>query len=156
MLTGSEQPKRILVVDDDAEIRGVLATALRPHGLIVDLAENGREALDLLRENVYTVMVLDLLMPVADGFTVLDGLRARDAQPMPVVLVLTGAETRVVRQLDLRVESAGQHAAVDNRRERNGRLSELEGREPPGREGHKRDEDWRAFQHVQTLKLTMR
>ena len=103
MLTGSEQPKRILVVDDDAEIRGMLATALRPHGLIVDLAENGREALDLLRENVYTVMVLDLLMPVADGFTVLDGLRARDAQPMPVVLVLTGAETRVVRQLDPRV-----------------------------------------------------
>src|SRR4051794_20546509 len=100
---GGEQPKRVLVVDDDPEIRGLLATAFRQQGLTVDIAEDGREALALLSETAYAVMVLDLLMPRTDGFAVLDRLPTREGRAQPVVIVLTAAEQRLVGALDPRV-----------------------------------------------------
>jgi CheY-like chemotaxis protein len=60
---------------------------------------NGQEALDLLHENTYSVVLLDLLMPVVDGFTVLDRL-SDGHKPLPVVLVVTGADRRALAQLD--------------------------------------------------------
>jgi CheY-like chemotaxis protein len=51
--------KRILVVDDDATTRALLVSVLRERGLTVDEALDGREALDLLKENSYSVVLLD-------------------------------------------------------------------------------------------------
>ncbi|HMC23066.1 MAG TPA: response regulator [Thermoanaerobaculia bacterium] len=87
--------KRVLIVDDDAVIRELLGTLLRQRDLTVDEASDGREALELLKENVYSVVLLDLLMPNVDGFGVLEGLTSS-----PVVLVITGAERALVKQLD--------------------------------------------------------
>jgi CheY-like chemotaxis protein len=87
--------KRVLIVDDDAVIRELLGTMLRQRDLTVDEAADGREALDLLKENIYSVILLDLLMPNVDGFGVLDGLTST-----PVVLVITGADRALVKQLD--------------------------------------------------------
>jgi CheY-like chemotaxis protein len=95
----SDPQKRVLVVDDDATIRELLASVLEKQSLTVDLAADGQEALDLLRENTYSVVLLDLLMPVVDGFTVLDRLSDGD-KPLPVVLVVTGADRRALAQLD--------------------------------------------------------
>lgn len=96
----AEPHKRVLVVDDDRGIREMLASVLRHRGLIVDEAPNGAVALDLLRENQYAVILLDLLMPVADGFAVLKGLEDDEVHSPPVVLVLTGAERRALEELD--------------------------------------------------------
>ena len=97
------QPRRVLIADDDPELRGVLSTVLRQRGLTVDEASDGREAIDLLAEAPFAVVILDLLMPNVDGFGVIDHLRARDGGAMPVVLVVTGAEPPIVNALDPRV-----------------------------------------------------
>ena len=88
-------PRRVLIVDDDAVIRELLGSMLRQHDLSVDEAADGRQALELLKENTYTVVLLDLLMPDVDGFGVLDCL-----QSSPVVLVITGADRALVKKLD--------------------------------------------------------
>ena len=94
----TEQHRRVLVIDDDVFVRRMLVSALRHRGLLIDEAANGAEAIDLLRENRYPVVLLDLMMPVVDGFGVLDAID-RGGSP-PVVLVVTGADRRVIDQLD--------------------------------------------------------
>lgn len=97
------QQKRILVVDDDAVVRELLATVLRQHSLVVDEACDGREALALIKEHQYAVILLDLLMPVLNGFAVLDGLAAAELTSPPVVLVITGAGRGEIGRLDPRL-----------------------------------------------------
>jgi two-component system KDP operon response regulator KdpE len=94
------EPKRILVVDDDPGVRSLLTSVLTHRGLAVDAAPGGDEALELLREHQYAVIILDLLMPVTDGFAVLRGMDGVEFQAPPVVLVVTGAERQAVEQLD--------------------------------------------------------
>ena len=95
-----EQQRRVLVADDDPEVRRMLASVLEPQGLVVDGAINGRQAVDLLNENTYSVVLLDLLMPEIDGFGVLDRLQTEVIPAAPVVLVLTGADRQTVDRLD--------------------------------------------------------
>jgi DNA-binding response OmpR family regulator len=95
-----ELHKRVLVVDDDAVIRELLTSALAQQSLDVDCAENGRQALELIRENHYSVVLLDLLMPEMNGFEVLEKL---DQHLRPVVLVITGADHSTVSELDARI-----------------------------------------------------
>ena len=94
-----EQPNRVLVVDDDSDVRDLLTTMLRQRSLAVDVAADGRQAIDLMREHQYTVIILDLLMPVMDGFAVLDAMSGMEGTP-PVVLVLTGADRLTIDRLD--------------------------------------------------------
>jgi len=85
---GRDRP-RILVVDDDAEIRRSIADVLRDEGYRVELAENGQEALALIdRGQPPCLILLDLMMPVMDGWGVLAALRAdEDLAAIPVVIV---------------------------------------------------------------------
>ena len=94
-----EQPNRVLVVDDDSDVRDLLTTIFRQRSLVVDTAADGREALELMREHRYTVIILDILMPVLNGFGVLEGMSSIEGQS-PVVLVLTGADRRTIERLD--------------------------------------------------------
>jgi CheY-like chemotaxis protein len=96
------QQKRVLVVDDDAAIRQLLVSVLRRHSLTVDEAGDGHEALALIKDHQYAVIVLDLLMPVLDGFGVLDGLGGPELTSPPVVLVITGAGRSEIAKLDPR------------------------------------------------------
>jgi len=79
---------RILVVDDDAAIRLMLATFLRRRGFQLSEARNGREALAEMRANHPQVVILDLAMPEVSG---LDVLRERIANPalqqIPIIVV---------------------------------------------------------------------
>ena len=90
--------KRILIVDDDAATRELIGTVLRRRELTVDEAEDGMEALELLKEHRYAVVLLDLLMPNVDGFGVIENLET--AISTPVVLVITGADRALLRKLD--------------------------------------------------------
>ena len=90
--------KRVLIVDDDQDVRNILFTVLQQRGIQADCATNGREALDFVAQHPYVVVVLDLMMPEVDGFTVLETLRA--AGTLPVVLVLTAADQGHIDRLD--------------------------------------------------------
>jgi two-component system, OmpR family, response regulator len=94
--------KRVLVVDDDQGVRGLLTSVLRSRGLSVDEAAGGRDALDLLATGRYAVILLDLILPDLDGFAVIEALR-RSGEPQPIVLVVTGADRRAVERLDARL-----------------------------------------------------
>jgi CheY-like chemotaxis protein len=93
-----EPHSRILIVDDEPPVRRMLVAALREKALHIDVAGDGSEAIELLRENQYAVVLLDLMMPGVDGFTVLDAIG--EAASLPVVLVVSGADRSVLKQLD--------------------------------------------------------
>jgi CheY-like chemotaxis protein len=96
----AEQQKRVLVVDDDPVIRQLLVTTLERHSLTVDEASDGLAALALIKEHHYGVILLDLMMPVLDGFGVLDALDGPSMASPPVVLVITGADRPAIDHLD--------------------------------------------------------
>ena len=98
-----EQQKRVLVVDDDHEIRNLLSGAFTQYGLSVDTAADGAAAIDLISQTPYCVIVLDLVMPGVDGFSVLNHVRTRTEETQPVVIVITGAEEPIVAALDARL-----------------------------------------------------
>ncbi len=83
--------KRILVVDDDDNLREVLSAVLSQRGRAVDTARDGIEALALLNQNQYDVILSDLRMPGLDGPALYEALRAmRSTTPIPRVIFMTG------------------------------------------------------------------
>lgn len=98
-MTTSEMHRRVLIVDDDPDVRAILTTALRQKALHVEHATDGREAMAMLRENAYAVVLLDLMMPHVDGLGVLDAIKTDLPNP-PVVLVVTGASRQLIEQVD--------------------------------------------------------
>jgi adenylate cyclase len=78
----------ILVVDDDAVIRSMLARSLELEGHVVTSARDGREALELLRDEEFDVVLLDVLMPDMDGYEVLRQIKADPKlRRLPVIMV---------------------------------------------------------------------
>jgi class 3 adenylate cyclase len=97
---------RILVVDDNRVNRLLLARSLELQGHEVTPAENGRVAIDLLRERTFDLVLLDIEMPELDGFAVLEQLKADPAlQDVPVVVTsaVEGLDN-VVRCIELGAE----------------------------------------------------
>jgi len=91
----SEAEKRILVVDDDDAIRALLFTILRRRGFAIDAVVHGEEAVARLRTCRYAIVLLDLMMPVMNGWQVLEWLETLPAADRPMVIVLTaGNEPR--------------------------------------------------------------
>jgi two-component system KDP operon response regulator KdpE len=90
---------RVLVVDDEPQIRRALAINLRARGYDVDLAEDGRTALELAARSHPDVVVLDLGLPELDGVEVIKGLRGWSRVPI-VVLSVRDAEGDKVAALD--------------------------------------------------------
>lgn len=87
---GSGPRPRVLVVDDDPGTRRYLRKLIGEAGLAVEFveAEDGREALDLIGSTVPSLVILDLLMPVLDGFGFLEGLRKKmEGAHIPVLVV---------------------------------------------------------------------
>jgi PAS domain S-box-containing protein len=70
-------PATILVVDDGAENRELVALVLRENGLAVEEAENGQVALERCAARAYDAILMDMSMPVMDGFTATRALRAQ-------------------------------------------------------------------------------
>jgi serine phosphatase RsbU (regulator of sigma subunit) len=96
-VNGAEAPARILVVDDNEMNRDMLARRLVRQGYAVDVAENGRRALERARETAYDLMLLDVMMPELDGRQVLEQWMQDTAlRNTPVVMISASDETETV------------------------------------------------------------
>jgi two-component system, OmpR family, response regulator MprA len=91
---------RILVVDDEPSVRDALDRALRLDGYKVRLAQDGREALDLLADDPPDAVVLDVLMPAPDGLEVTRRLRAAGDRTPVLLLTARDAVPDRVKGLD--------------------------------------------------------
>ena len=79
---------RLLVVDDDADMRLTLKLSLELAGYTVDVAANGREAIEVQRSRPADVLITDIFMPDADGFEAIDVFRAEF--PRTKIIVVSG------------------------------------------------------------------
>jgi two-component system, OmpR family, phosphate regulon sensor histidine kinase PhoR len=88
-----EEPGRskILVVDDEPRIRDACRMVLSEEGFEVALAADGNEGMQMIREEHFDVILVDLMMPVLSGFEVLSYVR--ESHPDTVVIVITGYAT---------------------------------------------------------------
>jgi signal transduction histidine kinase/CheY-like chemotaxis protein len=81
----SQSHRRVLVIDDEADVRMLVETVLRDSGQVVTSAENGEEALALAAREPPDLILLDKLMPVMDGTAFAKAYRAAVAHPAPIV-----------------------------------------------------------------------
>ena len=97
-MNAEPNPQRLLVVDDDAEIRTLLAEQLATAGYLVATAGNGAQMRAALAQEPIDLIVLDLNLPGEDGLTLCRDLRARAATP---VIMLTARGEPIDRILGL-------------------------------------------------------
>jgi len=90
---------RVLVVEDEPELRRVIVSALREEGYAVDEAADGDEALFKATAWVYDAILLDVMLPVLDGFEVLERLRKKKSTPVLFLTARDAVDDRV-RGLD--------------------------------------------------------
>jgi two-component system, OmpR family, response regulator RpaB len=96
MLHSLERPKQtILVVDDDANIRRILATRLSMAGYQVSTAADGAQALDSFRQQAPDLIVLDVMMPELDGYDVCRTLRKESDVPIILLTALANVADRI-------------------------------------------------------------
>jgi len=82
-------PKRILVVDDDEMVLQALGELLKPEGYEVHLISSGAEALKRLDENGYDLLLLDIIMPLMDGFELCRKVREQEKYRETPIVFLT-------------------------------------------------------------------
>lgn len=92
---------KILIADDDPALRGLLRLVALRCGFQVDTASNGREALERLAENSYLIAVIDLMMPLVNGYEIVQQLA--DVQGRPAVLVVTAMADAHLPRMDGKV-----------------------------------------------------
>lgn len=97
----AEKPARILVVDDDAELRALLQRFLSEHGFHVRAADGGRAMDNALQREPADAIVLDLMMPGEDGLAILRRLRAGGDQTPVIMLTARGDPVDRVLGLEL-------------------------------------------------------
>lgn len=86
--------KRILVVDDEADVVMIIRTALQTEGYEVATATNGPDGLEEAKKNPPDLVILDVTMPGMDGFEVLRELKVEESTAQVPVIMLTGVSER--------------------------------------------------------------
>jgi two-component system response regulator RegX3 len=92
---------RILVVEDEAAIRDGLADVLVYHGYLVDTAVDGREGLRKASSGRYDLLLLDVMLPGRDGFSICDEVRKADREQPIIMLTAKTSDEDIVNGLAL-------------------------------------------------------
>lgn len=91
--------KKVLLVEDDLDLRDVVQDVLEEEGYDVIPAADGRQALEYLRvtsrsADAPALLILDLMMPIVSGWAVLEAMRSDPSLRVPVIVVSAGAGSR--------------------------------------------------------------
>ena len=86
---------KLLIVEDEHKVVDYLRSGLTEQGWVVDVALDGEEGLHLAREFDYDVIVLDVMLPKRDGFSVLKGLRMSKSTPVIMLTARDDVQDRV-------------------------------------------------------------
>lgn len=89
------KPKKILIVDDDVFIRGVMQKILQGYNYEASSCDRGEEALDRLRQEFFDILITDFHMPEMDGLELIR--RAKIIQPGIQTILVTGFPTEEIR-----------------------------------------------------------
>lgn len=94
-----EDRYRALIVEDDPAIRRLVEKLLSRHHIAIDVAADGRTAIEKLEKNRYTVIVLDLMVPEVSGFEVIEFLKRQNSRTP--VAVVSAVSQQALTNLDL-------------------------------------------------------
>lgn len=94
-----EDRYRALIVEDDPAIRRLVEKLLSRHHIAIDVAADGRTAIEKLAKNRYTVIVLDLMVPEVSGFEVIEFLKRQNSRTP--VAVVSAVSQQALTNLDL-------------------------------------------------------
>lgn len=96
----------VLIVDDNEDNRNVLSRRLKRQGYLVDMAENGVQALRMLKQDDFDLVLLDIMMPEMNGYQVLEYMKGHpDLRDIPVIVISAVDELEsVVRCIEMGAE----------------------------------------------------
>ncbi len=92
---------RILIVEDEAKTAAFLTKGLKENGFSVDVAENGVDGLNSLEQVDYDLAILDVMLPLLDGWSILSVLRSKDIQTRVLLLTARDSVEDRVKGLEL-------------------------------------------------------
>jgi len=91
--TAGKSLSSVLVVDDSLPVRIQMNMALQDYANNIDLAESGEKALELLKDNRYDMIFLDVILPGVDGYDIYKTIKGDDAFKSTPVVMLTGSSS---------------------------------------------------------------
>lgn len=97
----SKEAKKILIVDDERPIAQALFYKLQSETFNPKVASNGQEALDALNKEKFDLILLDLMMPVMDGFGVMSKMKEANITTPVIVLSNLGQESDIKKAMDM-------------------------------------------------------
>jgi len=92
----NETPTRLLIIDDDVKLAGLLRDYLEPLGYSVDMVHNGRDGLQQAVQGGYDAVFLDVMLPGMNGFDVLREIRKQSSVPVLMLTALGDEPDRIV------------------------------------------------------------
>ena len=87
--------KRILVVEDEKDIQNIIKAFLENAEYKVETADDGLDAINLIQKNNYDLILLDIMLPKIDGFTVCEMIRKNSNIPIIILTALTDEESQL-------------------------------------------------------------
>src|SRR5690349_13945754 len=90
----ADSKKRVLIVDDDAEITTAISYALESKGYTVIVARDGNQGLAMAERENPDLLILDMMMPKRSGFLVLEKLRRSRPEPMRIIMITANEGSR--------------------------------------------------------------
>ena len=102
-MRGDILSERILIIEDEAAIQSILSELLTDAGYIVETAEDGLEGISKFRQNHFSLILLDIMMPKIDGYTVCEMIRKESSVPI-VMLTALDEEQAQIKAFELKVD----------------------------------------------------
>jgi DNA-binding response OmpR family regulator len=91
---------KILVVEDEAKVANFVKRGLQEEGYAVELAEDGKKGLDLIKTGEYDIVLLDLMIPEIDGLEVLKRMRSEEIETPVLIITAKSTKEDVIKGLD--------------------------------------------------------